>query len=352
MENKEPLISIIVPVYNASQYLEQCLKSVLGQTYTNIEVICVNDGSTDDSLRILQRIKENDNRLIIVDKKNEGVSAARNDGIKTASGEYLMFVDSDDWLELNTCELVQKNNTINADVLMWSYISEGEIETRKKYIFDSDCFFLDTELRDKLHRRCIGLIGEELRHPELADSLSPVWGKMYRRSLIASNNIEFVDLSEIGTYEDGLFNLSVFEFAKSVVYLNQNLYHYRREMRKSVTSGYRPQLLTQWTRLFSFMENYISNRELGEAYVEALDNRVALSTVGLTLNVVRSDYSLQRKRELVKSYVESERFIEAYSKLNVSYFQIHWKVFYKMCKYRCSLAIILLGMVIQKMITH
>lgn len=350
MDNKEPLISIIVPVYNASAYLEECIQSILCQTYKKIEVICVNDGSTDESLNILRRFQEADGRLIIINKDNAGVSAARNDGIARSSGEYLMFVDSDDWIEINTCEQIIENNTIDADILMWSYISEGTSGSRKKVLFESNCEFTSSEIKEKLHRRCIGLVGEELRHPELMDSLSTVWGKLYRRSLVMSDNIQFVDLREIGTYEDGLFNLSTFESAKSVVYVNQHLYHYRREKRNSITSGYRSQLLKQWMRLFSFMEKYIADRELDETYREALNNRIALSTLGLTLNVLSSNFSLIEKNRMVKQYMQSERFALAYSKLKISYFPFHWKIFYALCRHHCSMAVLLLCMMINKLI--
>lgn len=97
-------ISIVIPVYNAEKYIKKCLKSILGQTYTNVEVILVNDGSTDNSLSIIKTYATTDARIKIVDKKNEGVSSARNTGLKNATGEYVLFVDSDDTIDLDTVE--------------------------------------------------------------------------------------------------------------------------------------------------------------------------------------------------------------------------------------------------------
>ncbi len=102
----QPKISVIVPVYNVEEYLPQCLESLTNQTLKDIEIICVNDGSTDNCLEILQAFAKQDNRITIIDKKNEGVSAARNAGLNIAKGEYVTFVDSDDFLELDACQLI------------------------------------------------------------------------------------------------------------------------------------------------------------------------------------------------------------------------------------------------------
>lgn len=97
-------VTIIIPVYNVEKYLEKCLNSVICQTLKDIEIICVNDGSTDNSQQILKEYAQKDERIKIVDKKNGGLSSARNAGLDAATGEYCYFLDSDDWIELNTLE--------------------------------------------------------------------------------------------------------------------------------------------------------------------------------------------------------------------------------------------------------
>ena len=106
---EQPLVSVIIPVYNVERYLAQCLDSVSHQTYQNLEIICVNDGSRDGSLDILRRYADEDARIQVIDKANGGVSRARNDALDCARGEYIMFVDSDDWVEPDACE-----NAVNA----------------------------------------------------------------------------------------------------------------------------------------------------------------------------------------------------------------------------------------------
>ena len=92
-------VSIVVPVYNVEKYLDRCIKSILNQKYQDMEIILINDGSTDNSLAICEKYREQDSRIIIINKANQGLSAARNDGVAAASGEYIMFIDSDDYID-------------------------------------------------------------------------------------------------------------------------------------------------------------------------------------------------------------------------------------------------------------
>ena len=236
------LVTIIVPIYNAEAYLEQCLYSLINQSYKSLDIICINDGSNDESYEILKRFSVIDQRINVISKNNEGVSASRNIALSQAKGEFIMFVDADDWLEANTVELaIQKMIAFSSDVVIWSYCSERNNKSVTKHIFDKDYVFSDIDIKRRIHRRFIGLINDELAHPELADSLCPVWGKLYRSILI--KDIQFVDLKIIGTYEDGLFNLNAFGKVKKAVYIDLPLYHYRRNNDCSQTNKFRERFL-------------------------------------------------------------------------------------------------------------
>lgn len=120
---KTPLISIIVPVYNVEKYLEKCILSLCSQTYKNIEILLIDDGSTDKSKKICDDLKKKDERIRVVHKKNQGLSSARNEGIKLASGQFLAFVDSDDYVENDMIELLYKNmEKYNAEISACGYI--------------------------------------------------------------------------------------------------------------------------------------------------------------------------------------------------------------------------------------
>lgn len=351
--NEQPLISIIVPVYNVEQYLAQCLDSILNQTYQNIEIICVNDGSSDNSLEILYEYTKHDLRVKVINKENRGVSEARNSGLKISDGDLLMFVDADDWIEADTCEkAVTAMNNHQADVVMWSYVSEYGNASNLKEIFKQDCTFECEDVKAKLHRRFVGLIGSELAHPEMADSLCPVWGKLYKKELIMKSGSSFIDLADIGTYEDGLFNLDVFYHVRKAVYINECLYHYRRQNTSSVTSVYNEKLPEQWQNLFGYMKKYIDNHNLPEEYSRALDNRIALSILGLGLNIVSADFSARNKIKAIREILCQNNYRKAYRNLEFQYFPIHWKLFYWYAKHQIAGGVYLLLIAIQKIIAR
>lgn len=350
---EQPLISVIIPVYNVERYLAQCLDSVINQTYSNLEIICVNDGSEDSSLTILQQYASNDARVRILEKKNAGVSGARNDGLACAQGSHIMFVDADDWIEPETCEkAIHGMVAYDADIVMWSYVSETENRSSQKVIFPQTTVFEEEEVKTKLHRRFIGAIGEELAHPELVDSLCPAWGKLYKRSLIEKSGAKFIDLAEIGSYEDGFFNLEVFGEAHKAVYLAEYLYHYRRDTSASVTSGYNPNLFNQWQRLYDRMESYIQAKQLGEIYHTALENRIALGILGLGLNITASPQSIPGKVKDIHVIISQERYRKAYKALSLHNFPIHWKLFYWFARMRFSLGVFVLLSVIHAIISR
>lgn len=351
MEEK-PLVSIIVPVYNAEKYLSECIDSILSQTYENIEIILIDDGSTDKSAQICDVYAAKDKRAAVVHKTNEGVSSARNDGLKAADGQLIMFVDSDDWIDPETCETaVSAMEESGADVVMWTYISENNGNQSRKIIFGNDTVFEGADVKEKLHRRLLGLMGEELGHPELADSLCPVWGKLYKKELILNNNISFVNLSEIGSYEDGLFNIEVFSQVEKAVYLNKCLYHYRKENTSSVTSAYRKDLFEKWQRLFDLMQEYIAENDLPSDYQAALNNRIALSIVGLGLNIMSCDCRAAEKIKMIKEIIKSERHKKAYKDLCFTYLPVHWKLFYQLAKHGNATGVYLLLKAIKTIIS-
>lgn len=116
MEKKKSLVSIIVPAYNAEKFIDKCIRSVLNQSYPNLELILVDDGSTDETGKICEEYASKDTRVWVIHKKNSGVSAARNMGLSSAIGEYVVFLDSDDWLDEDIVELALKNTRRTASI--------------------------------------------------------------------------------------------------------------------------------------------------------------------------------------------------------------------------------------------
>ncbi|MDY2726925.1 MAG: glycosyltransferase [Anaerostipes faecalis] len=343
------LISVIVPVYNVEKYLKKCINSILYQSYSNIEVLCVDDGSTDASLKILKDFEKQDQRVKVFTQNNAGVSVARNHAILEATGQYLMFVDGDDWIDFDTCEkamnLARQNDV---DMVMWSYIREMRNESRPKQIFQKNHLFNEKEVKERLYRRLFGLLGEELRQPENADAICTVWGKLYKRELVCDRNIEFPDIREIGTYEDGLFNIRVFENVKRVFFTTDIEYHYRRDNVNSITSEYNENLEKQWENLFSMMKQHIKNKELGNSFLKALNHRIALSMIPLGINSYCAPYSVVKRTFMIHQILKKPEYKNAYRQLNLKYFPIYWKIFFGCAKHQCAIGIFILLFFIQR----
>ena len=236
-----PLVSIIVPVYNTEKYIRECLQSLIHQSYAHIEIIAVDDGSTDSSLKILNQYAQKFPQIKIISQANAGLSAARNTGIASSKGECMCFVDSDDWIDTDTClkavEAVLKNNV---DIVCWNYVKEYRHNSIPVQCIKLNELYEESTVK-KLYRRIIGPIKEELAFPQYLDSLSTAWGKLYKSELIRKNSISFVSTKEIGT-EDFLFNVEVFSHIRRAYLMADCLSHYRKYNSTSLTATYKPNL--------------------------------------------------------------------------------------------------------------
>ena len=325
------LVSIIVPVYNAEEYLSRCIRSLLNQTYPFIEIILVNDGSLDKSLEMIRKYERRDKRIKLIDKSNTGVSDSRNQALKKMTGQYVMFVDSDDWLSLNAVELLVKEAVDSkSDLVMCGYVREFSNRSKEKVFNLPERVVYEGEEVRHLQRRLFGPINNELGSPETLDALGTVWAKLYKADLIQQHCLQFTDLKTIGSNEDGLFNIQAFEYFKKVVFINQPLYHYWKENANSITSRYNPYLMTQWKTLFSKMEYQIKINNKGEEYEEALRNRKCLSLLGLGLNESFDGGKETLKKRIFrwKEILQDEEIAAAYEEFLPEAFPLHWRIFY------------------------
>lgn len=342
-------ISIIIPVYNVSAYLRQCLESVINQTYPHLEIIVVNDGSTDDSFLICKEYELQDSRIKLINQQNKGLSGARNTGIDAATGDYILFIDSDDWIGLDTCQLLIDNlEETNADVVLFSYVKEFSNQSEEKFILDGDLIFYEEESQ-KIHRRIIGLYEEELVHPENADTMVTAWGKLYKTEIIKNNKIYFTDCKLIGT-EDMLFNTYCFKYVQSISNLHRCLYHYRKNNQSSLTSVYKPNLFHQWHTLYAMIGAFLEKEQLEFQFQRALKNRISLGIIGLGLNELYANASLYTKYVRLKRILTDKRYTEAVKELPLYYFPIHWKLFFFFAKNSMALPLLLMLMAIKRII--
>ena len=204
------IISVIVPVYNVEKYLDRCLQSILGQTYTHLEVICVNDGSTDNSISILKEYEKKDGRIKIITKPNGGLSSARNTGLKHATGTFVSFIDSDDEIKLDTYEKVIKAFSEDVDVVFFG--AEVRYDTHEELV-NSDKNYYSIKFSGKY----------KITDDILLNSDCSAWNKVYRRKKILSNNVTF---PEGKLYEDFPFFWNIMPVLKNIYFLDKKLYIY------------------------------------------------------------------------------------------------------------------------------
>lgn len=208
-----PLVSIIIPVYNGEQTIERCLTSIRNQTYTNFEVLMINDGSKDHCMQVLDNFAKRDARFHIINKKNTGVSDTRNTGIALAKGEYLQFVDCDDWLVKDATESFV-NAAINNDcemVITDFYRIVGHKLYMKGHIPNESV----------INRK---IFAEYMMKAPANFYYGVMWNKFYRRDIIIENNITCS--RDLNWCEDFLFNLEYLQYIQNVTVLRKPLYYY------------------------------------------------------------------------------------------------------------------------------
>lgn len=239
-----PKISVVVPVYNVEDYLGKCLDSILEQTLTDIEIICVNDGSTDSSLSILQAYEKKDNRIVVVNQKNQGLGAARNAGIAKAQGIYIGFVDSDDFIDPTMFEkLYAKAKEFDSDVVLTNinlyYTDSGEC-----VLFRDDAFYA---------RMSKAKYFTVMEHPHILQFIG-VWDRIYRRTFLEEHQL----LNPVNRiYEDVLFTVQTSVFAERISVVNEPLYYYRKNTGRSIVDKEKEKDSFK----FDFLKNLRESRE-------------------------------------------------------------------------------------------
>lgn len=258
----KPLISIIIPVYNGEKYIKQCVESVLNQTYSPIEIIIINDGSTDSTSVILEEIALKNSCIKYILKENSGVSNTRNIGLSMVKGYYIYFLDSDDWIDVNTLELLyeqfQANNQIDF-VVSGLYL---EYENRTKVIQTNNC------IMDR-NKALISLFNNGYIRPV-------VWGKLIKTSLLHKNNITFDQ--DIYYSEDVKFVVEMLTKSKQIAIITEPLYHYilnnNESAMKSIgqKDSFNEKWLSKWIayeRMEQILNKLLVNRKVLDEFVSS-----------------------------------------------------------------------------------
>lgn len=231
----EYLVSIVVPVYNSATWLDQCVKSLLHQTYKKIEIILVDDESTDESGKICDYYSKQDDRVKVVHKENGGVSAARNKGLEVATGDWISFVDSDDYLSFDIIEqAIEIANMTDTDLICWNYVELLDDES-----IQGEPIYIDTIKKEEVISAIIAGYRNKFF---LGKYIRAVWGKLFKSKIIKKNNISFNEKLYIG--EDAVFLLSYMDVIKNLTVCNKHGYYYRI-LNNSAVRKYKKDLLEQ-----------------------------------------------------------------------------------------------------------
>ena len=258
-----PKVSVIVPVYNTEKYLEKCLDSLVNQTLTDIEIICVNDGSTDGSLAILNKFAADDFRIKVINQNNKGQSAARNAGLSAAKGEYIGFLDSDDFADNSMFEKLYYSAKKNDSDLIMCAVNlyndkTSQVSSDDPYfglkIFEqqtnSDMFFDNVfsyeQCKDFLFRICV-----------------VPWNKLIKANFLKENNIKFV---EGLSFEDNIFCLELLLKAKRISLFKDALPFYRISTQHSLTYGVNDEVKLDVFKIFDYMQSVLEQNNAYTAF--------------------------------------------------------------------------------------
>ena len=252
------MVSILVAIYNKEMEISQCIKSLINQSYDNLEIILINDGSTDSTKEICKKFSEKDNRIELINKKNEGLEMARRTGLEYATGEYVMFVDGDDWLPKNAVEvLLNAIKKENADVCFGKgkrvIDKYGLIKKETKQDIYNNIVINKNEFKEKYYESFCGWGGFPIC----------LWGKLYKKSLLDSCDIKSVGIT-LG--EDLCFNLQVLPKAQKIVSTPETVYFYRWG---GMTNKINEKLFMEACKVYNFKVNIFSKMGMTDCIEKA-----------------------------------------------------------------------------------
>ena len=314
--------------------MQNCTESIVMQQGFDFEILMINDGSKDNTQQVLENLAEKDFRIKAINQQNQGLSGARNTGIENATGDYIMFVDADDTLEPEALKTIA-DFFQEEDLFCFSY----------NRVFGTKKLPRKFNIQGKfparfIQRRIVGLIDTELSDPSQTDALVTAWGKIYKTEIIRKNQFQFTDTKEIGT-EDALFNIQYLEHALTAQVLDMPLYNYVKINADSLTKLHKPNLFGQWKNLYAKISEIIMAKDA--EFRKALNNRIALSIIGLALNETFSEKPFSSKRQKVSEILHDDIYQKAYQNLEMKYFPLHWKVFFYAAKYKYATWVLFLA---------
>lgn len=344
-------LSIIIPIYNAEEYLRECIDSAVNQTLKDIEIILVDDGATDSSPAICDEYAKNDNRVKVIHKPNGGVCDARNVGTEAVTSDYYTFLESDDWLPLDACEkLYAYVQSQNSDFVFGSYYKVSTSGTSVKHpLPEKEIIFDSKGVRDNLLEYILGLTGQRLKTPANVDSLLTDTAKLYKTSIVRDNAISWISRKEI--YSDCLDFILRYAFhCENAVFFDEPLYYYRRTNVGSQTAGYRPKTLELWLVQFDTLRKFITDNKLEHLWT-AFYSRVCFSVIPIGGNAYRTG-NFKAAMDEVRAALSQPIYKEAFKNFKINALPIHFRPLFFFAKHRWYFSFYLMTVVMRKIMNR
>lgn len=288
-----PIISIVIPVYKVEEFISSCIESILVQSYNDFELLLIDDGSPDKSGAICDEYAVKDKRIKVIHKENAGVGAARNTGILNAKGDWIIFVDSDDYIDQGMLQsgVAAIYNNPEVDAVLF-YNRKDNVETGKQEIIDRVFCFSK-----------IATSKELFIESNYFEKASCIYSKLYKRNLIEKYGIRFASTP---VYEDVLFNMNYFTYAKSIFFIDKFFYHYMiypsvPSLTRSIKKPY--DILKTTKAFFSIEENLFENLFFSDKEKSLIRNRFfRIATWGVS-NMYRMKLSEEERISLLNEFI-------------------------------------------------
>lgn len=319
-----PKVSIIVPMYGVEKYIEKCIDSLLNQTLKEIEIILVDDGSPDRSGEIADEYAKKDRRIKVVHQKNSGLGPARNSGISVATGEYVGFVDSDDWVK---CEMFMRLYKAavknNADIVVSGHcdISNGVVTKTKRHPLAGQTVYSSEnimEIRKNLY-------GHKLNDDVVEAFPMSVWIAIYRRELILKYDIQFNEILS----EDIIYNLSAYKYAEVITFTGDTDYCYRKDDQTSITQTFSENKLYRYQEFLTVLAEMAKEEEDYECVIRA--KRTAIDYCRLYVGIVRnSDSTFKKKKDYIKIFANTKDIKKCWEGYPIKALPLQQRIFHRM----------------------
>ena len=317
------MISIIVPVYNAERTLSKCVQSLISQTFRNIEILLINNASSDDSWSMCLELASGDSRVKAIDHSEKGVSSARNRGILDSVGDYVMFVDADDWIDKNVCEVFASENRLhNYDLFCFSAQYHKVSRSLKSFLFAENVPLFSVMQKEELQIKVLAPNAPCFNYKTSTRFLGSVWGKFYKKDVLTKHNLRFA--TEIIISEDVLFNTLALDYFDRIGYTKDCFYHYTQQT-NSAQNRYRPNSEKHFTFIIKEILAWLLRKNKNVFFVDAANCLFVHYLFGvLKEDIFHKDNtkSNTEKKNQLETVLSMKEFSDPLNNMNETYFSL------------------------------